>query len=290
MNKNEIVIKNTNENNLKSIDVMIPKNKLVIVTGVSGSGKSSLAFDVLYNEGRRRYVNSLSTYAQQFLGGVKKPDVESITGLSPAIAIDQKQSSHNPRSTVGTSTEIYDFIRLLYAKIGIPHCPTHNEPITVQTTKTIVGKIYEKKEGAKIQILAPVIVNQKGSHAGTLDHLRKEGFLRVRVNGKLRSLDDDINLKKTLSHNIEILVDRVILSEDEKQRISEAINVGATYSDGLILINFDGEEKDVLFSKNFACRHGDFEVPKIEPRLFSFNSPVGACNECNGLGMKNTVT
>jgi len=290
MNKNEIVIKNTNENNLKSIDITIPKNKLVIVTGVSGSGKSSLAFDVLYNEGRRRYVNSLSTYAQQFLGGVKKPDVESITGLSPAIAIDQKQSSHNPRSTVGTSTEIYDFIRLLYAKIGIPHCPTHNEPITVQTTKTIVGKIYEKKEGAKIQILAPVIVNQKGSHAGTLDHLRKEGFLRVRVNGKLRSLDDNINLKKTLSHNIEILVDRVILSEDEKQRISEAINVGATYSDGLILINFDGEEKDVLFSKNFACRHGDFEVPKIEPRLFSFNSPVGACNECNGLGMKNTVT
>lgn len=287
--KKYIEIKGAKENNLKNIDVKIPTNELVVITGLSGSGKSSLAFNVLYSEGRRRYVNSLSTYAQQFLGGTNKPNVDSIQNLSPAIAIDQKQSSNNPRSTVGTITEIYDFLRLLFAKIGIPYCPNHNEPITAQTTKNIVDQIYENSS-KRIMVLAPIIQGQKGTHNNVLINLKKEGFLRVRVNKSIFSLNDEIELEKNKKHDIEIVVDSIQISEEERNRITEAINVGSTYSKGLIKIYYDNLKKEELFSKNHACKHCNFSMPNIESRLFSFNSPFGACEQCHGLGKILQVT
>ncbi|BDV02541.1 MAG: UvrABC system protein A [Candidatus Hepatoplasma vulgare] len=289
-NRDFITVSNARENNLKNINVKIPKNKFVVITGVSGSGKSSLAFDVIYNEGRRRYVDSLSNYARQFLGGTSKPDVDSIEGLSPAIAIDQKTTSNNPRSTVGTVTEIYDFYRLLYARIGIPYCPRHNIPITSQTITQIVDKIFEWKKDSKLEVLSPVVTDQKGTHKNLLTELKEKSFLRVKINGEILRLDSEINLDKNKKHNISILVDRVILNDENRSRIFEAIQTGLKYSDGLIVIENISENKSELFSTSFACKFGDFSMPKLSPRLFSFNNPQGACEVCHGLGYNQQVT
>lgn len=289
-NNDFIVISNARENNLKNISLKIPKNKLVIITGVSGSGKSSLAFDVIYNEGRRRYVDSLSNYARQFLGGTSKPDVDSIEGLSPAIAIDQKTTSNNPRSTVGTITEIYDFYRLLYARIGTPYCPNHNIPISSQTITQIVDKVFTWKDESKLEILSPVIINKKGTHKNLLTELKERSFVRVKIDGHIYRLDQEINLEKNKKHNISILVDRIILNKENRSRLFEAIQIGLEYSDGLITIENLSENNSELFSTNFACKHGDFSMPKLEPRLFSFNSPQGACDICHGLGYTQKVT
>ncbi len=290
MENNFIKIRNAKENNLKGVDIDIPKNKLVIITGVSGSGKSSLAFDVLYNEGRRRYVDSLSNYARQFLGGTSKPNVESIEGLSPAIAIDQKTTSNNPRSTVGTITEVYDFYRLLFARIGKPYCPVHGIEISSQTITQILDQVYGWKENSRLQVFAPIISQKRGTHQKLIEKLKEDGFLRVEINGEILRLDQEINLEKNKKHDISILVDRVVLSDENRSRIYEAIQAGMDYSDGLISIENLDESKREMFSRNFACKHGDFSMPKIEPRLFSFNSPQGACAKCNGLGFNQQVT
>ncbi len=286
----KIIIKNAKENNLQGIDISIPKNELVIITGVSGSGKSSLAFDVIYNEGRRRYINSLSTYARQFLGGTNRPDVESIEGLSPSIAIDQKTTSNNPRSTVGTITEIYDFYRLLFARVGVAYCPTHNIPITSQTTTEILEQIFEKNENNKIQVLAPIIIAKKGGHDDVLVNLKKQGFIRVKVDGEVIRLDSNIKLNKNQKHSIAIVLDRVDVTKENRSRIFEVINIAAEEADGLVLIENLTKKEEELYSKNFACKYGDFQIPAIETRMFSFNSPIGACENCNGLGMQKRVT
>ncbi len=283
-NRNFIRIKHAKENNLKNISLDIPKEKLVVITGVSGSGKSSLAFDVLYSEGRRRYVDSLSNYARQFLGGTSKPDVESIEGLSPAIAIDQKTTSNNPRSTVGTVTEIYDFYRLLFARIGRPFCPNHNIEISSQSVTQIINKLFKQPLNSWIQILSPVVIEKKGTHKDLLDKLRKESFIRVKVNDKILRLDSEINLEKNKKHNISIVVDRVQITKENRSRIYEGIQIASEYSDGIIIVENMETDYHELFSRNFACPHGDFSIPKIEPRMFSFNSPQGACDECKGLG------
>ncbi len=290
MSKTHIEIKGARENNLKNINVDIPKEKLVTITGVSGSGKSSLAFGVLYNEGRRRYVDSLSNYARQFIGGTSKPDVESIEGLSPAIAIDQKTTSNNPRSTVGTITEIYDFYRLLFARIGKPFCPNHNIEISSQTVTEILNKIFKYDKGTNIQILAPKIQDRKGTHQDLFKDLKAKGFIRVKVNGEIHRLDEEIKLEKNKSHNISIIIDRTSIDKENRSRIFEAIQVASAASDGLIEIeNLDSKTTE-LFSQNFSCYHGDFSIGKIEPRLFSFNSPHGACPVCKGLGEIQEVT
>ncbi len=287
--KDKIKIINATENNLKGISVDIPKNELVIITGVSGSGKSSLAFDVIYNEGRRRYVDSLSTYARQFLGGTSRPKVESIEGLSPAIAIDQKTTSNNPRSTVGTITEIYDFYRLLYARVGVPYCPTHNIPITSQSTTEIINKIFDKYKDQKIQVLSPIVVAKKGRHEDTIEKIWKDGFIRISLDGKIYRQEDKIKINKNQKHDISILVDRLVVNEENRSRLFEAIDVASEYSDGLISIEIIDQEKVESFSKNFACIHGDFQLSNIEARTFSFNSPIGACENCNGLGTQKRV-
>ena len=283
--QNFIIVKGARENNLKNIDIKIPKNKLVVFTGVSGSGKSSLAFNTIYEEGRRRYVDSLSSYARQFLGGTKKPLVDSIEGLSPAISIEQKSTHNNPRSTVGTVTEIYDYLRLLYARVGKPFCPTHKHEITAQKTKDILKKIFSYKEGTKLIVLAPIVKKEKGTHSNLFDRLRREGFLRVRVNGTIQSLDDEITLSKTIKHEIDLVVDRIVLSKDEKSRITEALELAMEFGKGLVKVEFIGVGVET-FSKHHSCEHGDFDMPIIEPRLFSFNSPSGMCEECRGLGVK----
>jgi len=283
-----IIVKGAKENNLKNIDIKIPKGELVVFTGVSGSGKSSLAFNTIYEEGRRRYVDSLSSYARQFLGGTQKPLVDSIDGLSPAISIEQKTTHNNPRSTVGTVTEIYDYLRLLYARIGTPYCPTHGIPISAQTTKQVVNSIFDKKEGAKLIILAPIVKGEKGTHQNLFEKLRKEGFLRVKVNGDILSLDDQIDLKKNNKHDISIVVDRVVLKKDIRQRITEAVDLAFEYAKGLVEIEEMGGET-ASFSKHHSCPHGDFNMPLVEPRLFSFNSPSGMCEDCKGLGVKLKV-
>lgn len=280
-----IIVKGAKENNLKNIDIKIPKGKLVVFTGVSGSGKSSLAFNTIYEEGRRRYVDSLSSYARQFLGGTQKPLVDSIDGLSPAISIEQKTTHNNPRSTVGTVTEIYDYLRLLYARIGKPYCPKHKIPISAQTTKQVVDSIFEKTEGTKLIILAPVIKGEKGTHQNLFEKLKREGFLRVNVNGNILSLDDEIKLSKNKKHNISIVVDRIVLKEDVRQRVTEAIELAFEYANGLAEVEEVGKEKK-SFSKHHSCPHGDFNMPIVEPRLFSFNSPSGMCEDCKGLGVK----
>ena len=290
MEKKFISVKGAKENNLKNIDIDIPKDSLVVITGVSGSGKSSLAFGVLYSEGRRRYVDSLSNYARQFLGGTTKPNVESIEGLSPSIAIDQKTTSNNPRSTVGTITEIYDFYRLLFARIGKPYCPNHKIEISSQSITDILEQIYKYKEGSNLQILSPKIINKKGSHKDLLTFLKKEGFLRVEINNKILRLDENIELDKNVKHNISIIVDRVVLDVDNRSRIFEAIQMASNYSDGIIHIRNIDENKINFFSKNFSCPHGDFSIGKLEPRMFSFNSPQGACFKCKGLGTNEEVT
>jgi len=283
-----IKITGARENNLKNIDIEIPKNKLVVMTGVSGSGKSSLAFDTIYREGQRRYVESLSAYARQFLGGTEKPDVDSIEGLSPSISIDQKTTSKNPRSTVGTVTEIYDYLRLLFARIGIPYCPEHNEPITSQTIDEIVEKIYSYGEGTKLEIMAPVVRAEKGTHKDILDNLRKNGFSKVRVNGTTYSLDEEITLEKNKKDIIEVVVDRIIVRENDRGRLTEAIEQSLKLAEGRVLVNIIGD-KEILFSENYACPICDFSLPELEPTMFSFNNPFGACDDCKGLGFKQMI-
>lgn len=284
----KIIIKGARENNLKNVDIEIPKNKLVVMTGVSGSGKSSLAFDTIYSEGQRRYVESLSAYARQFIGNVEKPDVDSIEGLSPSISIDQKTTNKNPRSTVGTITEIYDFLRLLFARIGKPYCPKHHIPITSQSIDEMTDKIMDLENGTKLEILAPIIRGEKGAHKDVLDSLRTDGFTRVRVNGTMYGLEEEIKLEKNIKDTIEVVVDRVVVKE-ERSRIFEAIETSTKLANGLVLIHvIDGEE--ILMSENYACLKCNYSIGELEPRMFSFNSPYGACEECKGLGTKLKIS
>ncbi len=284
----KIVIKGARENNLKNIDIEIPKNKLVVMTGVSGSGKSSLAFDTIYAEGQRRYVESLSAYARQFLGGTEKPDVDVIEGLSPSISIDQKSTNKNPRSTVGTITEIYDYLRLLYARIGVPYCPNHNIPISSQTIDEMVNKVLNLDDGTKIMVTAPVVKGEKGSQKDILDKLRKDGYVRVKVDGVIYDLMEDIELDKNKKHNIDVIVDRLVIKEDIRSRLYEAIEVSCKLSQGKVLIDVVGGE-DMLLSENFACPYCDYSLEELEPRVFSFNAPYGSCEDCKGLGVKYKI-
>ena len=281
MNDN-IVVKGAREHNLKNINVTIPKNKLVVITGLSGSGKSSLAFDTLYAEGQRRYVESLSSYARQFLGLMEKPDVESIEGLSPAIAIDQKTTSKNPRSTVGTVTEIYDYIRLLYARIGEPHCPNCGKKIEKQTIDQIVETVMNLETGTKIQVLAPVVRGKKGEYKALLEGFSKEGFVRLRVDGTIYELTDDIDLDRKKKHNIDLIVDRLVIKDDIRSRLAESIEISLKYANNLVIINTPSEE--MLFSQNYACPDCNISIEELSPRMFSFNNPFGACPECTGIG------
>lgn len=283
----KIIVKGARENNLKNINIEIPKNKLIVMTGLSGSGKSSLAFDTIYAEGQRRYVESLSAYARQFLGGSEKPDVDSIEGLSPAISIDQKTTSNNPRSTVGTVTEIYDYLRLLFARVGVPYCPTHNIPISSQSVEEMTNKILEYPEGTKLVIMSPVAEGEKGTHKDLLDNLRKDGYVRVRVNGEMIDLSEEINLEKNKKDNIDVVIDRLVLKEDSRSRLFEALENATKLSNGKALVQVLGENaKEIVFSEHFACPHCEFSLPELEPRLFSFNAPYGACPDCKGLGVK----
>lgn len=285
----KIVIKGARENNLKNVDLELPKNKLIVMTGVSGSGKSSLAFDTIYAEGQRRYVESLSAYARQFLGGSDKPDVDSIDGLSPSISIDQKTTNKNPRSTVGTITEIYDYFRLLFARIGHPYCPIHHEPIQSQSIEEMTNKVMDMEEGTKLEIMAPVVRGEKGRHQDVLDDLRKEGFSRVRVNGTVYDLSEEITLEKNKKDTIEVVIDRIVLKEEERSRIFEALEVSARLAHGMVLIHIIGGE-EILMSENYACLKCNYSMPPLEPRMFSFNSPFGACPECKGLGFKQSIS
>ena len=288
MKEEKIVIKGARENNLKNIDLEIPRNQLVIMTGVSGSGKTSLAFDTIYAEGQRRYVESLSAYARQFLGNMEKPDVDLIEGLSPSISIDQKTTSNNPRSTVGTVTEIYDYLRLLYARVGTPYCPEHNEPIASQTVKQMVEQLRNSRDEARLQILAPVVKRQKGTHKDLFEKLRKDGYMRVIVDGDMHLLEDEITLEKNKNHDISVVVDRIINREENRSRMHDSIETAIKMTDGLVEVLIDDEL--VLFSANYACKYCGFSLPKLEPRLFSFNSPLGACEDCKGLGFKQKVS
>ena len=283
-----IVIKGARENNLKNIDLTLPKNKMIVMTGVSGSGKSSLAFDTIYAEGERRYVESLSSYARQFLGGSEKPDVDSIEGLSPAISIDQKTTSKNPRSTVGTVTEIYDYLRLLYARIGVPYCPTHNIPISSQSIEEMTNKILEYPEGTKLIIMAPVVHGEKGEHKDLLEKLRKDGYVRVRINKESRDLSENIELDKNIKDDIDVVIDRLIIKEGIRSRLFEAIESATKLAKGKVIIDVMGD-KELLFSESFACPYCNFSLPELEPRMFSFNAPFGACPECKGLGVNLTI-
>ncbi len=285
INRDFITIKGANENNLKNVSLVIPKNKFVIFTGLSGSGKSSLAFNTIYEEGRRRYVDSLSSYARQFLGGTKKPKVDSIEGLSPAISIEQKTTHANPRSTVGTITEIHDYLRLLFAKIGKPFCPKHKIEISAQKIKDIIDQIFQLLEESKLLICSPIVKGQKGTNKHLFEKLRQDGFLRVKIDDQIFSLDDEINIEKNKAHNISIIVDRVVLNEENKSRITEAVNVALEYSKGLVDVENINNNEIHNFSQQFACIHGDFQMPKIETKLFSFNSPYGMCSKCKGLGV-----
>ena len=279
----KIVIKGAKEHNLKNINIEIPRDKLVVITGLSGSGKSSLAFDTLYAEGQRRYVESLSSYARQFLGIMEKPAVESIEGLSPAISIDQKTTSKNPRSTVGTVTEIYDYIRLLYARIGTPYCPHCGIKIEKQSIDQIVDNIMALEAGTRIQVLAPVIRSKKGEFIKQLEDYQKEGFVRARIDGKIYELSDDIELDRKKKHEIELVVDRLVIKEDIRSRLTESVETALKHADNLVLIDVVGQ-KTILYSTNYACPHCGFSFPELSPRMFSFNNPFGACPECSGIG------
>lgn len=285
----KIIIKGARENNLKNIDIELPKNSLIVMTGVSGSGKSSLAFDTIYAEGQRRYVESLSAYARQFLGGTESPDVDSIEGLSPAISIDQKTTSNNPRSTVGTVTEIYDYLRLLYARIGTVYCPNHNIEISSQSIDEMTNKVMEYETGSKIVIMAPVVDGEKGEQKELLQNLKIEGYVRVRIDGKEHDLGEEISLEKNKKHNIDVVVDRLVIKEGIRSRLFEALETSAKLSKGKVIIDKKGEG-EILMSEKFACPHCSFSLPDLEPRMFSFNSPYGACPDCNGLGIKRRVS
>ena len=285
---NEIVIKGAKENNLKNLDLTLPRNKLIVFTGVSGSGKSTLAFDTIYAEGQRRYVESLSSYARQFLGQMQKPDVESIEGLSPAISIDQKTTSNNPRSTVGTITEIYDYLRLLFARVGIPHCPRCGREISKQSIDQIIDKIKEEiSDGTKLMVLAPVVRGQKGEHVKVLDGIRKSGFVRVDIDGSIYTFDEEIKLDKNKKHSISIVVDRIIMKEDIDKRLTESVELALKNANGLVVVVTP--DKQYVFSNQFACQHCGISLEEITPRLFSFNSPFGACPECHGLGFTSEI-
>ena len=285
--KNSIIIRGAKENNLKNVDLEIPKNKLVVFTGVSGSGKSSLAFGTIFAEGQRRYIESLSSYARQFLGQAQKPDVESIDGLSPAISIDQKTTNHNPRSTVGTVTEIYDYLRLLYARVGVPYCPHCHKPIDQQSIDQIVDSVLSFPAGAKLQILAPIVRSQKGAFAKTFESLKKSGFVRVQVDGNVWSLDEEIVLDKNLKHNIRVIIDRIVLKDGVSSRLADSLETAIKLADGLVIVDHDGEEE--LFSTNYACSTCGWTLEEITPRLFSFNAPFGACPNCLGLGVTTDI-
>ncbi len=279
-----IVVKGAKEHNLKNIDVVIPRDKLVVITGLSGSGKSSLAFDTIYAEGQRRYVESLSSYARQFLGQMEKPAVDSIDGLSPAVAIDQKTTSKNPRSTVGTVTEIYDYLRLLYARIGVPHCPICGQEISQQSVDQIVDRVMHLGEGTKLQLLAPIVRSRKGEHIKELENARKSGYVRVRVDGIIYDLSEDIKLEKNKKHTIEIVVDRLVIKPEIRSRLADSIETASSLSDGLVIANVvDGD--DILFSQNYACPEHGISIEELTPRMFSFNNPHGACKKCMGLGV-----
>ncbi|WP_461371268.1 excinuclease ABC subunit UvrA [Candidatus Darwinibacter acetoxidans] len=284
----KLVIKGARQHNLKDIDVEIPRDKLVVITGLSGSGKSSLAFDTIYAEGQRRYVESLSAYARQFLGQMDKPDVDFIEGLSPAVSIDQKTASRNPRSTVGTVTEIYDYLRLLFARIGRPHCPSCGQPIAQQTVEQIVDQILTLPEGTRIQVLAPVVRGRKGEHKRVVEQIAKEGFIRIRVNGELREVGDELNLDKNKKHSIEIVVDRIVVRPDVQGRISDSVQTALKFGEGIVFVDVIGGE-ELMFSEKFACIDCGISMEELTPRMFSFNSPFGACPSCEGLGSKQEI-
>ncbi len=288
MANESIVIKGARAHNLKNIDVTIPRDKFVVLTGLSGSGKSSLAFDTIYAEGQRRYVESLSAYARQFLGQMDKPDVDSIEGLSPAISIDQKTTSRNPRSTVGTVTEIYDYLRLMFARVGKPHCPEHGIEITSQTVEQMVDRIMEYPERTRLQILAPIVSGRKGEHSKLLQDVQKQGFVRVRVNGEIRDLSEKIELEKNKKHSIEVVVDRIVVKEDVATRLADSLETGLKLSGGQIIVDIIDKE-ELMFNSNLACPVCGFSIDELAPRMFSFNSPFGACPTCDGLGAKMVV-
>ncbi len=282
-----ISIRGAKTHNLKSVDLDLPRDKLIVVTGLSGSGKSSLAFDTLYAEGQRRYVESLSAYARQFLSMMEKPDVEHIEGLSPAISIEQKSTSHNPRSTVGTITEIHDYLRLLYARVGEPRCPDHDAPLKAQTIGQMVDQVLGMPEDARLMLLAPVIRGRKGEHAHIFQSLRAQGFIRVRVDGLVVDLDDVPELEKNKKHDIEVVVDRFKVKADLQLRLSESFETALNLSEGLVVVTpMDGGSPDTIFSARFACPICNYSIDELEPRMFSFNNPAGACSGCDGLGVK----
>ena len=285
--QDEIVVKGARVNNLKNIDVTIPRNKLVIMTGLSGSGKTSLAFDTIYAEGQRRYVESLSSYARQFLGGLEKPDVDEITGLSPAISIDQKTTGNNPRSTVGTVTEIYDYLRLLYARCGIPYCPHHHRPISAQTVPQMVKRLMSLEDGARLEILAPVVSNKKGTFKELFEKLKKDGYMRLYVDDEMMLIEDAKPLEKNKKHTIEVIVDRLKKRADINSRLTDSLETALKLADGLVIAKVNNER--VVFSSRFACPECGFSITSLEPRLFSFNAPLGACDECNGLGITEEI-
>ena len=284
MSSKNIVVTGAREHNLKNISVELPRDKLVVLTGLSGSGKSSLAFDTIYAEGQRRYVESLSSYARMFLGQMEKPDVDNIDGLSPAISIDQKTTSKNPRSTVGTVTEIYDYLRLMYARIGVPHCPVCGREIRQQTIDQIVDQVLALPERTKIQVLAPVVRGRKGEHQKEFEAARKGGFVRVRADGLIYDLSETIKLEKNKKHNIEIVVDRLVIKADIRSRLADSLETASGLSGGVVIVNvIDGE--DILFSQNYACPEHGVSIEELSPRMFSFNNPAGACPKCTGLGV-----
>ncbi|MCA1061333.1 excinuclease ABC subunit UvrA [Rossellomorea aquimaris] len=288
MAQDQIIVQGARAHNLKNIDIKIPRDKLVVLTGLSGSGKSSLAFDTIYAEGQRRYVESLSAYARQFLGQMDKPDVDAIEGLSPAISIDQKTTSRNPRSTVGTVTEIYDYLRLLFARVGKPICPNHGIEITSQTIEQMVDRILEYPERTKLQVLAPVVSGRKGTHVKTLEDIKKQGFVRVRINGEVQDLGEEISLEKNKKHSIEVIIDRIVVKEGVAARLSDSLETALRLADGQVIIDVIGED-ELLFSEHHACPYCGFSISELEPRMFSFNSPYGACVSCDGLGTKLEV-
>ena len=287
--QDHIYVKGARENNLKNVDVTIPRDKLVVLTGLSGSGKSSLAFDTIYAEGQRRYVESLSSYARMFLGQMEKPDVDYIDGLSPAISIDQKTTSKNPRSTVGTVTEIYDYLRLLWARVGTPHCPVCGKEIKQQTIDQIIDQVLELPEATRIQVMAPVIRGKKGEHAKVFEDARRSGYVRCRVDGIAYDLSEEIKLEKNKKHNIEIVVDRLVIREDIARRLTDSVEIASNLSGGLVVVNVVGEDLDILFSQNYACEDCGVSIEELTPRMFSFNNPYGACPACTGLGSQLKV-
>lgn len=290
MGQDKIVVVGARENNLKNVTVEIPRDKLVVITGLSGSGKSSLAFDTIYAEGQRRYVESLSAYARQFLGQMDKPDVDHIDGLSPAVSIDQKSTSKNPRSTVGTVTEIYDYLRILYARAGTPHCPNGHGPIERQSTDQIVDAILELPEGTKLQILAPLVRGRKGEYKSVLQDVNKAGYVRVRVDGEMYEVTDDIPMDRYKQHTIEVVVDRIVMKEGIDRRLTDSVEAALKMGKGLVTVSYEAPDStsatELLFSESYSCPECGFSMPELEPRMFSFNSPYGACPECTGLGTK----